>query len=446
MGRALLAATLLASSLGVASSVGAEELDISAESVDALSGLTAVVAHSDDGVNLRAEPGLGADVLATLPDGTVVELRVDETDTVVDDDARWWPVRHDGEDGWIAGFYLEASDDAPTASSDDADSSSSDDGEASGLATPEFEQGDYVEVDTDDDSGLSMRAGPSSGEERLAFLGEGDVVQIMDGPLWDDNEDGWYLVTDGDFSAYVFGAYLAAAGDLDVDAPSVERDDALFAPGDFVTAAPGTDGVNVRSRASVNSRRLGSVDEGVSVEILNGPEWDKQGDVWYTVQFGGETGFMFGDLLVSGSSDAVFAASGPTGTFIYPVADYVFTQAYGCSNLALEPYDGNLGCPFHNGIDLAAPAYTSIMAADGGTVVAAGWCDCGLGFYVEIDHGNGFATVYGHMAEQPYVAAGQEVNQGDVIGPMGSTGISTGPHVHFMLKVNGSTVDPLGYM
>jgi murein DD-endopeptidase MepM/ murein hydrolase activator NlpD len=144
---------------------------------------------------------------------------------------------------------------------------------------------------------------------------------------------------------------------------------------------------------------------------------------------------MYGELLVAAASAVPEKPSGPTGTFMYPVEGYVFTQAYGCSGLWLEPYDANLGCPFHNGIDLAAPAYTPIMAADGGTVIASGWCDCGLGFYVEIDHGNGFATIYGHMAEQPYVAVGHTVNQGDVIGPIGSTGISTGPHVHFIVKL-----------
>lgn len=430
LGRALLAATLLISGLGAAVSASAQELDISVASVDGLSGLTAVVAHSEDGVNLRAEPGLGADIIDTLPDGTVVELRVDMVDTVIDDDARWWPVRHAGQDGWIAGYYLESTDAAPTART----SAAADEGDTPIRSGSGFAQGDYVAVDTDDDTGLSMRAGPSTNDEILAGLGEGDVVQIMDGPFSDDDGDHWYLVTDGDFSAYVFAAYLVPAGDLDIDAPAVERESAYFSPGDFVTAAPGTDGVNVRSRASVNSRRLGSVGEGTSVAIVAGPEWDKQGDVWYTVQFGGETGYMFGSLLVAGASDAVYAASGATGRFIYPVEGYVFTQAYGCSNLWLEPYDGNLGCPFHNGIDLAAPAYTPILASDGGTVIASGWCDCGLGFYVEIDHNNGFATVYGHMAEQPYVVVGQEVNQGEVIGPMGSTGISTGPHVHLDRK------------
>ncbi|MBX6722215.1 MAG: peptidoglycan DD-metalloendopeptidase family protein [Dactylosporangium sp.] len=353
-------------------------------------------------------------------------------------------MRVNGQDGWIAGFYLEATD-ATTSDDERADDRASDDGEDSPLPTPDFAKGTFVAVKTDTGDGLSMRAGPSTSEDRLAGLGEGDVVQIMDGPFWDDNGDGWYLVTDGDFSAYVFGAYLVEAGDLDVDAPSVEKAPAKFAPGDFVAPEPGSGGLNVRSRASVNSRRIGSLNESTPIEIVDSPVWDKQGDIWYPVKYGDEIGFVFGAYLVEASA-IPSKPSGPTGSFIYPVSGYIFTQGYGCSGLWLEPYDANLGCPFHNGIDLAAPAYTPIMAADGGTVVAAGWCDCGLGFYVEIDHGNGFSTVYGHMAEQPYVAVGQEVNQGDTIGPVGSTGISTGPHVHFIVKLNGTTVDPLGYL
>jgi murein DD-endopeptidase MepM/ murein hydrolase activator NlpD len=69
-----------------------------------------------------------------------------------------------------------------------------------------------------------------------------------------------------------------------------------------------------------------------------------------------------------------------------------------------------------------------------------------LGYYVKINHGNGFKTVYGHMAEQPWVAGGQAVSQGEVIGPMGSTGNSTGPHVHFIVELNGATVDPSAYL
>src|SRR5690348_7506689 len=69
----------------------------------------------------------------------------------------------------------------------------------------------------------------------------------------------------------------------------------------------------------------------------------------------------------------------------------------------------------HNGVDLAAPYGSPIEAADGGTVEQAGWCDCGLGYYVKIDHGDGFETVYGHMSEY-YVTPGEQVSKGETIG------------------------------
>ena len=135
-----------------------------------------------------------------------------------------------------------------------------------------------------------------------------------------------------------------------------------------------------------------------------------------------------------------------TGTFEYPLQSWVFTQPFGCSPYWFEPWNAAVGCNFHNGVDLAADAYTPIYAADGGIVEYAGWCDCGLGYYVKIDHGNGFETLYGHMAEMPWVSAGEAVAKGDVIGPVGSTGASTGPHVHFIVDLNGVDQDPLAYL
>ena len=135
-----------------------------------------------------------------------------------------------------------------------------------------------------------------------------------------------------------------------------------------------------------------------------------------------------------------------TGAFDYPLQSWVFTQAFGCSPYWFEPWDASVGCNFHNGVDLAADAYTPLLAADGGIVEYAGWCDCGLGYYVKIDHGNGFETIYGHMAEMPWVSAGEAVAKGDVIGPVGSSGASTGPHVHFIVELNGVAQDPLAYL
>ncbi|MEA2511487.1 MAG: hypothetical protein QOJ59_974 [Thermomicrobiales bacterium] len=430
------ALALVLGSGGFVRTAVADEFDVSVDSIDELSGLTAVVAHSDDGVNLRAKPGPDGKIIDTLPDGTVVSLRVDEVDTVYgDDDTRWWPVRFDGQDGWIAGFYL-----------DDAGGASPSDGESgdSSSETSSFAAGDYIAAKTDDGTGLNIRSGAGKDFERVGSVADGDVVQVMDGPENDDNGDAWYLVTDGDVTGYVFAGFVVAASQPDAPADEPDQQEVVFAIGDYVTSADG-DGVNIRYRGFVGSDVVGALGGAGVAQIVGKASFDDEGMAWYKVDDGDVRGYALGDLLVATDGPPP-PPTGPTGTFINPVASYVFTQAYGCTGFSFEPYDANIGCNFHNGIDLAAPSYTPILAADGGKVVAAGWCDCGLGYYVEIDHENGFSTVYGHMAEQPYVFVGQEVNQGDEIGPMGSTGMSTGPHVHFMIKLNGSTVNPQEYV
>ncbi len=97
----------------------------------------------------------------------------------------------------------------------------------------------------------------------------------------------------------------------------------------------------------------------------------------------------------------------------------------------------------HEGIDIAAPSGTPIRAAAAGTVIYAGWMG-GYGNIVIIDHGNGLATAYGHQSA--ISVGGGSVSQGTVIGAVGTTGNSTGPHVHFEVRVNGSPVDPMGYL
>jgi murein DD-endopeptidase MepM/ murein hydrolase activator NlpD len=98
----------------------------------------------------------------------------------------------------------------------------------------------------------------------------------------------------------------------------------------------------------------------------------------------------------------------------------------------------------HEGIDIAASSGTPIWAAAGGTVIHAGWLG-GYGNLVVVDHGNGLATAYAH-ASAILVAVGQQVSQGETVSLVGSTGNSSGPHLHFEVRVNGVAVDPLLYL
>ena len=119
---------------------------------------------------------------------------------------------------------------------------------------------------------------------------------------------------------------------------------------------------------------------------------------------------------------------------IWPAAGYVSS-----------PYGLRFGgTEFHQGIDIAADMGTPIVATADGIVTAAGW-NGGYGNMVDVDHGGGIVTRYGH-ASALAVTVGQQVRRGEVIAYVGSTGRSTGPHVHYEVRVDGQPVNPAGYL
>lgn len=125
---------------------------------------------------------------------------------------------------------------------------------------------------------------------------------------------------------------------------------------------------------------------------------------------------------------------GASGGFSWPVSGTI-TSPYG---YRANPFGG--APDFHPGLDIAAPMGTTVTAAASGTVILAQWYG-GYGNFVMIDHGNSISTGYGHLSAI-YVSVGQQVQRGQAIGAVGSTGHSTGPHVHFEIRVNGKPVDP----
>lgn len=130
--------------------------------------------------------------------------------------------------------------------------------------------------------------------------------------------------------------------------------------------------------------------------------------------------------------------SAPNGRLQWPTAGKLIS---GFGNRR-HPIFG--GTRFHSGVDLAAPSGTPIIAADGGEVLQASYSG-GYGYSILIYHGGGFATFYAHMSSFA-VGQGQMVKRGQVIGYVGTTGWTTGPHLHFEVRINGAAQNPMGYL
>jgi len=128
------------------------------------------------------------------------------------------------------------------------------------------------------------------------------------------------------------------------------------------------------------------------------------------------------------------------GTFMWPTPSCtIITSAYGMRYDPITRVRSK-----HTGVDIGARHGSNIVASNSGTVVTSGWSSKGYGNYVVINHGGGMSTLYAHMSKR-LVSKGQTVSKGDVIGLVGSTGYSTGPHLHFEILKNGDDTNPMNY-
>lgn len=161
--------------------------------------------------------------------------------------------------------------------------------------------------------------------------------------------------------------------------------------------------------------------------------------------------------LVVGQIVTIPDAKVPEVQRYYAQADVYDTSSYGVipysdkslkgSGAFLWPFSGIITQGFskyHPAIDIAANT-GNIVAADKGTVIRAGWWQGGYGNAVQVDHGNGFVTTYAHMSVI-FVSTGQDISKGDKLGVVGSTGRSTGPHLHFTIQLDGRYVNPISLL
>jgi murein DD-endopeptidase MepM/ murein hydrolase activator NlpD len=139
------------------------------------------------------------------------------------------------------------------------------------------------------------------------------------------------------------------------------------------------------------------------------------------------------------------AGIGAPGSLVPPLPGAVLTQPFGCTPLTFEPADP--ACPsghIHTGLDLAAPAGRPVRAAATGRARVRR-NPAGYGLYLLIDHGGGVQTLYGHLSAAS-VEEGAEVRAAQEVGLVGSTGLSTGPHLHFEVRRGGRPVDPTPFL
>ncbi len=143
------------------------------------------------------------------------------------------------------------------------------------------------------------------------------------------------------------------------------------------------------------------------------------------------------DAIMGTGSDTIYG----TGEYGWPVPGFTYiSSGFGWRTLYGQPN-------FHGGIDIAGSGIygTPVVASDSGTVVRALYYTTGYGYHVMIDHGGNNWTVYGHLSSIA-VSYGQYVSKGEMVGRVGSTGNSTGPHLHFEIRLNGTKVNPLLYL
>ena len=192
----------------------------------------------------------------------------------------------------------------------------------------------------------------------------------------------------------------------------------------------------VRDRLAWSQRELSTARRDKQ-DTLAGVREDKNAALDHMAELQAQSAALSARIQAAQASAPAPTYSSPSSTpsaagFIWPVHGVV-TSSYGWRW-------GRM----HEGIDIAVGSGTPVVSAAAGTVIVAGWLG-GYGNLVVVDHGNGIATAYGHNSTVT-VGTGQYVAQGQLIAYSGNTGNSTGPHVHFEVRINGAAVDPFGYL
>jgi murein DD-endopeptidase MepM/ murein hydrolase activator NlpD len=241
-----------------------------------------------------------------------------------------------------------------------------------------------------------------------------------------------YIVQAGDTVQAIAAAYKLEPTTIMWANPAVEDAPDLLRIGQEVVILP-IDGAYHQVKAGDTLESIAETYKVVTMTIAT-CEYNSLAAPGYTIKEGGWLIIPGGEKpyvpkIVTSYTGSVPGGARGTGRFQWPVVGRI-TQGF---------WHG------HRAIDIGAPSGSAVQAADGGFVSFAGWTDVGYGYLIVIDHANGFATYYAHLSNI-YVEVGQAVERGQVIGAVGNTGWSTGPHLHFEIRYYGEQLNPRAHL
>lgn len=277
---------------------------------------------------------------------------------------------------------------------------------------------------------VNIRSEASTDSEIVGKLYSNAVATI------ESNDGEWTKISSGTVSGYVKSDYLSTGKE------AVAIADKNFKK--FATSTTTT--LNIRSGPGTDYSILDQVPMEEELEIIS------EGEEWIKVAYGNQSDAYVSKDYVDINYEFNYAVS------IEEEKEIALKNSYNINNMIWPlPSDHNIytyygyrkaptagASTFHKGLDIGGPYGASIVTALSGTVTKVSYNNS-AGYYVEVSHGNGVVTRYLHCSKI-LVSVGQTVMQGDTIALVGSTGISTGPHLHFSVVINGNNVDPYPYL
>ncbi|RIK52703.1 MAG: hypothetical protein DCC57_09525 [Chloroflexi bacterium] len=276
---------------------------------------------------------------------------------------------------------------------------------------PVTAQGQVVVVT--DPEGIHLRGGPGTRFASLAVIPVGTELPL----LGERTSDGWLPAAYQGQRGFVFDQFVRLRGAAPALTSSSDTHGSLEQ-----VASP--EGVNLRAGPGLDERILAVIPPDTRLTT----EDHSADNQWARVRYAGQIGWVAHQYLTPLNADTV----PPPTRFIWPVASRLITSTFGPGQLGID-------------IDQFQGGQPVVAAAAGRISFAGGDPCCSYGLYVMIDHGDGTATLYAHL-QAIDVQTGQLVTQGQLLGKSGSTGRSTGPHLHFEIRVGGVPVNPLFYL